>query len=418
MPIAPTGPFATGLTSSVRLADGTPLQVSDLGGGTLQFTAPAGATYAIAYRRADGSVIEYQSSTPVLATVETVLGRQDAVKPTAMTGNNFVASWGSSTPASVFAMSTGVWFEAHETAPTAGSYQAVWTGPLTEPSKHDVTYLVGYEDRGSYGTIVYSLSLMKTLVDGQQNTTIVSTPIAYSNPAHCHHITAEAAQAARLPSNGQGVELDWGMFAIPMPQHGILGPFELALSRAPTSSTGSDIYYDPVFPHLPTMAALLLGSSRSVGPYVLDTEASHFIAVSDPTTCDAMTLTSTIAIPSEPSLAGVPLTMDNIVVGVPTGLATLSWTDAVAGDLADLYHVSVVEPSPSPPAPDLVVYDIYTRDHQVTIDPSIFNLGQDYVIEVTAIAGAPNASSGDFDTMSATDQQLVTIPSHVFRVSR
>jgi hypothetical protein len=419
MPTASTVPFATGeLTAAVRLADGTPLQLSDLGGGNLQFTAPAGATYALAFRHTDGSVIEYQSSTPVLATAETVLGRADAVTPTATTGNNFDATFSTMNPSSVFVLSTGVWFEAHATAPTAGQYQTVWTGQLTDPVKNDVTYLVGYEDRGTYGTIVQSQSFPKTLIDGQQNVTTVGAPIPYTNPTHCHHITAEAAQAARYPSNGQGIELDWGMYAIPLPQYTILAALELALARAPTPSTGSDIFYDPVFPHLPTMAALLVSSLRTVGPYALHVSGAHFVAVSDPTTCDAMTLTSTLAIPSEPTLAGVPLTSDNIVVGLPPGITTIAWTDAVAGDPTDLYHVMITAPSPSPPTPDLVVREIYTRDHAVTIDPSIFSLGQDYFININAIEGAAGASSGDFDTLSATDQQLINIPSHVFRVSR
>nr|HEX4312744.1 hypothetical protein [Kofleriaceae bacterium] len=124
-----------------------------------------------------------------------------------------------------------------------------------------------------------------------------------------------------------------------------------------------------------------------------------------------------VAIVAQPSANGAALDHDGAVVAADAGSdVTVAWTNASDG-VADEYAVELITLTDVNDQATLgVVLTVFATDPQVAFDASLFQPGQQYLIEVFARQGFPNAADGDFATETFPFANGVTM-SHAFTVA-
>jgi hypothetical protein len=413
-------PYGAGeLTIAAALRDGTALPVTlpDPAAATFSIDVPAGEVYTVAFSRGSAPPYEIEASAALLSSNDTRYGRPDGVVAPAGTTLEFdnipfaAAEW--------LVATTGSWTEVAAPLPTAGSSTVLWAGqPLLDGSRGDRAYLIDQVNQGSYKTIAHVAQAAPVMVAGT-TTKVSASGMAAVASAACKYMAVDPSVTMRAVRPGfTASNAYWQLFATPAPEYGFGAALQIAIS---TSTLAVDAKYANVYPGMKTIAASVGQSSRAIASpnpsgTNLYTTIAKFVSVDDASTCTAPDLSVEVGVPGTISIQGVALGSDHAqVTAAGVQRIAVTWDLATTGPV-DYYDVQLIE-VPAELGPLAVRRDTVTLDREVVYDPAIFEPGHEYFLQIGAVRGVPQASSGDFTTF-ANAAELAYVNSPTFTVAR
>ncbi len=432
---------ASQLTMTVRLADGAtpPVTVND--DGTFSFPrATATQPYSLTVA-SPVQTIEYQLDTSQLALVESSFGRPNPDPVTLPTKIHFDLEPGP-VPGSVVIGSTGMWtFTGPPGLSDTGVFDFDWSTAAPVNSQlgllrgdlNDRLYFIDmatYPSPGFAAMYAYS-AFPLTLTNGTTSVIMATTPPPVT-PDLCTHVDAlrpaavERLQTA-LPDFAVASYDDWYLFVTPAltlePGGGTWVAGYTEPTFTPTEADLSVQYTNP-YPGTITLGSMAAAVYRNLQlgnatPLQIASGGRMWQPLTPGTTCvtSGVVLQSTIAIAGTPMFEGIPLDTDDKPISLDrANPVPVTWSEAASGPVGhvvvQLYEVT----NDSGATAIHLVHRTVTLATSATLDPSLFEIGQTYLIGILNVSEFSNAANGDFSTITYPVANSLTL-SHSFMVT-
>ena len=301
----------------------------------------------------------------------------------------------------------------------------------------DVLYYLGFTQTNpdamsvdDYFAVTSQYHEMVTMTNGGTitiGTAIAPQPLTPMPPDHCVMLgLPRATQLARLeasnpfgsaatnPAGGMvtGVVNAWGINAVPMAAFSPTAGIPLVYMVSPNNTGPPDVtvpinFANP-FPEDEQIGFATTQFRRSAaltgaGAVTLVYQTIEYLQIptAPAASCASVTLSSGLALPGSPALAGTTLDTDNQVVTFDrSNLLDLTFPPSTDGS-ADDYQVNLYEATNSGGTTaftELRIYSTLTPD--VLIDPKLLVMGHSYVFIVESRLGYPLAPMRDYRTIS------------------
>jgi hypothetical protein len=412
-------PYAsTELQPEVRLAGGTVVPVDWKPDGTFSFVVPAGQRYRLL--TGTSSITELQTDALTIDRVDTIYGHPDGV---VTGGSRLQATVGPITAGhSVIVTSSGVWnLLGVPSIDITGHFNEAWSVPLASASKGDRLYLNEYAPSGTRALVLAKSATVSAEMSAG-TTNLGTVTLGGVTASKCAAIDAKFVDElgrirTAIPTYQGQFNATWNLFAAWFPESGPGFAFPIAQKGGVPGDERASFMYPTPFPDASTLAAMHISVAGSVTTHgvniVVYAGTSHFQQAIDDGVCHTYTFPGNgVAIPTNMRLANV-LLADGVNIGIANQPATIDLTWESTGP-ADSWIVSLADFSVDP-SRELRRY--YTAVPRVAVDPTVFLANDVYVFRIIAIAGTPNAGSGDLVTLTYP-YALASVPTPGFLVAQ
>ncbi|MBA3452289.1 MAG: hypothetical protein H0T42_04235 [Deltaproteobacteria bacterium] len=414
------------LEPSVQLSDGSSQPVDYFDDGTFSF---ARNTPDELYRLTIGGV-EYQHTAANLVVDEYIPGRLDATPVTLPTLLEF--RFTTAILGTPLITSSGVFGVANPQVPANSTafdvdWSTVFQLPrfgLLDAAANDRLYVAFLEITPSPQQYLVATSLATfavTQLDGV--TTRLTSPPTPVTRSYCVRMQARRIRAldrlrAALPQFGS-FSADFRITQVPGFEHREVPHHVVVIDGTTGSDANVDVRYGTPFPAGRVHTGVAVFGRRDVAipgvtqPLKLSIVGVQTSPLAPTVGCEPAIPTFDIGIPGALSLAGIPLTVDNVVLGVPNEDLEVTWMLTAPGPV-DFTEVLLVEVDLSQPTPALhtrAVRRIRTVTQSAWIPRDVFVPGQRYVILVRTITGNPRAAEGNFATFQYPAAYMQTMSS-------